>query len=181
MRRFPTESILIKASFDPFGAFANLNSTYSPIMERRDQGDRKVSFNPEAAAFSPITTAAEQAEDDARAECRFAKSAVPHGMSLEVPGQQCLGNTPADSPLETFKKLRIAASGEASDIDPDRLQLQNLVDKGLPAEALMRSLGGRVSLRRQNLTTDSDRYCHHPGSRHDTSTSARPGPVPLRF
>jgi hypothetical protein len=32
-------------------------------MERPDQVERKISFNPEAAAFSPIVTAAQQAEE----------------------------------------------------------------------------------------------------------------------
>jgi hypothetical protein len=93
MGRFPIESIFTKASFDPFGTFANFSSRDTSSMERSDQVDRKVSFNPEAAAFSPITTAAEQAENVAQgpgsAECGgsgLGMAAVPHGMFIEALG-----------------------------------------------------------------------------------------------
>lgn len=181
MRRFPTESILVKASFDPFGAFANTfssNSSNSPTMERPDQVERKVSFNPEAAAFSPITTAAEQAENITQgagsAECHssgFGMSAVPHGMSLESPGQRSVSNKPEDSPLASIKKTRTVETGEASASDPDRLQLQDLLDKGIPMEALMRSLEGENLINQEKTIADRNRSPRESSSQHDLSTA----------
>lgn len=118
-------------------------------MERSDQADRKVSFNPEAAAFSPITTAAEQAENVTqgpgsaeRGSSGFGMAAVPHGGSFEAPGHQDITNYPQDSPFGSKGKMCAAEVGESSASGQDRLQLQDFLDKGIPLGSLMSSLQG---------------------------------------
>jgi len=117
-------------------------------MERPDQAERKVSFNPEAATFSPTTIAAKQAE-----ETSTATGSAERGSSglraSRLPGRMLNDSCPWNpanqnteySPKRTSKKKRqsnlespISASGA--------LYLEDLMAKGIPKEALMRTLGG---------------------------------------
>jgi hypothetical protein len=119
-------------------------------MESPNRVERKVSFNPEAAAFSPTTMAVKQAEDLAAstgtAEHRspgFGGSATPRRNYVESSLRHVTYQDAEDSPFGSQAKgKRPVRHGQASSSSPAPLQLQDLLDKGIPLEALMRTLGG---------------------------------------
>jgi hypothetical protein len=114
-------------------------------MERQDQAERKSSFNPEAAAFSP--TAAEQA----------ARSATSAGMIEPVPLQArvsalprrkcaspCTGHftekNAEDSPLRArdMRQAHITTSGLA----PVPMRLEEFLSRGQPLDLGAQTPGG---------------------------------------
>lgn len=150
----PTSSILIDLNVPPSITPSDAEPKTLPSMERPGQQERKVSFNPEAIAFSPTAIAAKEAEDGTqttgsaeRLSTRaFEKSAVPRRTSSESRGGEHADAQPEDSPLGAIKKTRVAEANESSTTSgPDRLQLQDLLDNGIPM-GLVENQGGKYSI-----------------------------------
>lgn len=117
-------------------------------MERPDQVERKISFNPEAAAFSPTTNAMNQAEGVATATRSAARessslriSAVPRGMSMLLLFQT-LTDYDAEDIFQAIKNRSKALLSQQSDSTSAPLQLQDLVAESVPENIMTSPFGG---------------------------------------